>query len=223
MAEEVGVPVGVSVGVSVTVNVEVEVAVWVDAGRVEVEVLVAGGIEVGPPAVGKPVFVAGIMMIFVDVGLAVCGGLGVLVFTGVLVRVPVGKGVRVVKDAPGVRKTSIQTGLVRMAGSRGSMKLMGWPVRKSTLGLRFEFMLAGSLQLGAKRSAHPLARMMQMSPNSRISRIRMIESRPSRSRVCMETSLDGETDIYGGARVGMFVVTRALKPDASVMRVDDTT
>jgi len=211
------------VGVNVAVNVEVTVNVWVDVGGIDVEVLVALRVEVGPPAVGKPVFVGWIIMIFVDVGRAVCVGSGVLVFTGILVKVPVGKGVRVVKEAPGVRNTLIQTGLVRMAGSRGSMKLTGWPVRKSTLGLRFEFMLAGSLQLGAKRSAHPLARMMQMNPNSRIRMIRMIESRPSRSRVCMETSLDGETDIYGGAGVGMFVVARALKPDASVMRIDDTT
>lgn len=87
-------------------------------------------------------------LVFVWVGLAtnigvlVAGaisvGMGVLVggmLTAVLVAV--GMGVRVAKDAPGVRKTFCQIGLVRMAGSRGSRKLMGRLVRKSLLGLRF--------------------------------------------------------------------------------------
>ena len=95
-------------------------------------------------------------------------GIRVLVFGGTLVEVLVGIGVRVEKDAPGVRKTSSQAGFVRMDGSSGSKKPTGRLVRKSLLGLRFEFMLAANLQLGSKRNAQPLAKMMQMNPNIKI-------------------------------------------------------
>ena len=161
----------------------------------------------------------------VRVGDTAADGTGVLVFTGasVAVGVPVDWGMRVSKEAPGVRKTSIQAGLVRMAGSRGSMKPTGRLVRKSLLGLRFDPMLEFSFQCGAKRIAHPLARMIQMSPNNRIRTMTMIELRLSfsRSRVCIETSLDGEAHIDGGAREGLFVMTGAFQPDASTMRVYD--
>ena len=155
----------------------------------------------------------------VDVGLT-----GVLVFSGILVAVTVGNGVRVgndTDDAPGVRKTSIQTGLVRIAGSRGSKKLTGRLVRKSLLGLRFDPILVSSFQLGAKRMAHPLARMMQMNPNSRIKIMMMTESRLSFSRVLVfiESSINRKANIHGGAGVGLFVVTCALQPDASAVRV----
>jgi hypothetical protein len=95
--------------------------------------------------------------------------IGVLVFGGIFVTVLVGIGVRFGRDAPGVRNILIQAGLVRIAGSRGLMKPTGRLVRKSLLGSRFDPMLVFSFQLGAKRSAHPLARMMQMNPNNRIS------------------------------------------------------
>ena len=148
---------------------------------------------------------------------------GVLVFIGTSVAVLAGNGVRVGNDddAPGVRNTSIHAGLVRMAGSSGSMKLTGRLVRKSLLGSRFDPMLVFSLQLGAKRSAHPLAMMMQKNPNSRIKTMMMTESRLSFSRgwVFMEMSIDREAHVYGRARVGLFIMPRALQPDTSVMRV----
>ena len=108
----------------------------------------------------------------VFVGTVVCvGGISasVLAFEGMLVMVLVGRGVRVGREAPGVRKILIHAGLVRMAGSMGPIRLTGRLVRKSLFGSRFEPMLVFSFQLGAKRSAHPLARMMHMNPNSRIS------------------------------------------------------
>ena len=161
----------------------------------------------------------------VRVGDTATDGIGVLVFTGisVAVAVPVGRGIRVSKEAPGVRKTSIQAGLVRMAGSRGSKKPTGRLVRKSLLGLRFDPMLVFNFQRGAKRSAHPLARMIQINPNKRIRIIMMPESRRSFSRVFIETSLDGEAHVDCGAREGLFVVTGAFQPDVSVMRVYDAT
>ena len=100
-------------------------------------------------------------------------GIRVLVFGGTLVDVLVGIGVRVEKDAPGVRKTSSQAGFVRMDGSSGSKKPTGRLVRKSLLGLRFEFMLAGNFQLGSKRSAQPLASTMHRNPTSKISTMTM--------------------------------------------------
>ena len=103
------------------------------------------------------------------------------------------------------------------------MKPTGRLVRKSLLGLRFDPMLVFSFQLGAKRIAHPLARMIQMSPNNRIRIMTMIELRLSCScsRVFIETSLDGEAYVDCRAREGLFVVTGTLQPDTSAMRVDD--
>lgn len=132
---------------------------------------------------------------------AIWVGSGVRVGNGTLVAVKVGNGVRVGNDndAPGVRKTSIQAGLVRIAGSRGSIKLTGRLVRKSLLGLRFDPILVFSFQLGAKRSAHPLAKMIQKNPNNRIKTMTRAESRLSFSRglVFIETSIHRETHIYG--------------------------
>ena len=164
-------------------------------------------------AVGLAVTVknGGTEVAFVLVGLAITStvlvadaiwvGSGVRVGSGTFVAVKVGNGVRVGNDnaAPGVRKTSIQTGLVRIAGSRGSIKLTGRLVRKSLLGLRFDSILVSSFQLGAKRSAHPLAKMIQKNPNNRIKTMMMPESRLSFSRglVCIETSIHREPHIYG--------------------------
>jgi hypothetical protein len=123
-----------------------------------------------------------------DVLVPVCGGIEVNVFVGV------GGGVLggcVGKEAPGVRNTSNHGGLVRMDGSRGSKKPTGIFVRKSLSGLRFDPMFEFSLQLRVKRSAHPLERIMQKNPSSRMSNMSMMESRLSfsRSRVFMETSI----------------------------------
>jgi len=131
------------------------------------------------------VFVGLAMITTTRVGVGVNVESGVLVFGGMLVNVLAGNGVRVGRnnEAPGVRNTSIHAGLVRMAGSRGSKKLTGRLVRKSLLGSRFDPILVSSFQLGAKRSAHPLARRMQMNPNSRIKIMIMNETRLSFSRV----------------------------------------
>ena len=157
----------------------------------------------------------------VFVGTVVCVGItiGVLVFEEMLVTVLVGNGVRVGSKMPGVRNTLIHAGWVRMAGSMGSMRLAGRLVRKSLLGLKFEPILVFSFQLGAKRSAHPLARMMQMNPNNRIRIIMIPDPRLSFSRGCMEMSIDGETHINCRAGVGLFVMTRALQPDVAMVSV----
>jgi hypothetical protein len=163
--------------------------------KIEVAVLVA----VGPTLVegiGVLVRVGGIKITLVDVG--VTEGLGtdmlVAVLDGTKVNVPVGDGIGgtgVSKEAPGVRKTSIQAGLVRMDGSRGSKNPIGMFVRKSLSGLRFDPMSAGSFQLGAKRSAQPLEMIIQMNPTRRMSSMRPTESRLSRSLsgAFMETSI----------------------------------
>ncbi len=229
----VEVNVAVAVGVNVAVGVEVRVAVAVKVAvdvevRVAVAVKVAVGVDVcvavGPPGTGVSVRVARLTgEVTVTVGLVVGLSVGVLVFGRTPVGAPVGNGVRVANDAPGVRNTSNHAGLVRMAGSRGSKKLTGRLVRKSLLGLRFDPMLVSSFQLGAKRSAHPLVMMMQMNPNSRIKIMIMTELRLSFSRdlVFMETSIDREAHVDCGARVGLFVMTCALQPDASAVRVYD--
>jgi len=171
--------------------------------------------------VGALVLVKVGIIIAASVGVAEPVGLGVLDGRLVAVGVLVGNGILVSKDAPGVRKLFCQIGLVRMAGSRGAKKSTGRLVRKSMLGLRFDPILEFSFQLGAKRSAQPLAKMMQMNPNNRIRRMIIPESRLSFSRVFMETSVYGETHIDGGAGVGLFVMTCTFQPDTSVMRVDD--
>ena len=160
-----GVFVGVKVGALDVGGLGVN-----DGGGKSISVLVATGVKVSAGAL-----VAVVTTIFVAVG--------ELVF--------VETGIGVEKDAPGVRKMSIQAGFVRMEGSRGSIKPNGTLVRKSLSGLRFDPMFESSLQLGAKRSAHPLEKIIHMNPNRRMSSIRRIESRRSfsRSRVCMETSV----------------------------------
>ena len=191
-------------------------------------------VGVGPLVGGAFVLVGVKIITLVGMGTRVCVLVGleldglVLVWGGVTVCVLVGEGLGgtgVAKNAPGVRKTSIQAGLVRMDGSRGSKKPTGIWVRKSLSGLRFDPIFEFSLQLGAKRSPHPLERIMQKNPNSRMSNMIRMESRLSfsRSRVCMETSIYGKTHEHSRARIGFFIMTRALQPDASPMSIDDTT
>ena len=182
-----GSGVGVLEGVTVTVWVCVGVG-----GNPEVAVRVGGGPLVGGTCV--LVLVGGIKIPLVGVGVLIELAVFVAVLGSVRVEVLVGEGVggtSVEKEAPGVRKTSSQAGLVRMDGSRGSKNPMGMFVRKSLSGLRFDPISAGSLQFGAKRSAHPLERMMQMNPTKRINNMRRSESRlsRSRSRTFMETSI----------------------------------
>ena len=153
-----GVAVAVAVGVLVAVNVAVAVGVFVRvAVLVGVAVFVAVAVVVEVPvgvfvavAEGVAVLVAlGLGVdVFVKAGLdvAVCaGGKYTSVLVGVLdralvltteTRVDVGGGtgvsvmrIRVGAEAPGVRKTLIQTGWVRMAGSIASTNPFGRFVR----------------------------------------------------------------------------------------------
>ena len=217
------------VGVAVAVNVAVGIAVNVRVGGTTP---VAVRVGVGPLVGGVLVFVVvGTIMIML-VGMEVCvlvglNGMDVLVLVcGIGVNVLIGDdlgGIGVEKEAPGVRKTSIQAGLVRIDGSIGSTKPTGWFVRKSLFGLRFDPMFELNLQLGAKRSAHPLERMIQMNPSSRMNSMRTIESRLSlsRSRVFMETSIYGKTHKYCRARIGFFIMPCAFQPDAPTMSIDN--
>ena len=86
--------------------------------------------------------------------------------------------VTIESEAPGVRKTSIHTGFVKMAGSTGSMNPLGLRVRKSLFGSSKDSILASSSQSGVKRSAHPPASRIQKSPTRRM-RAMMTQSRPS--------------------------------------------
>jgi hypothetical protein len=162
-----------------------------ERGGAEVAVgvgLIGGGFVV---AVGGGKYMSVFVGTGVFVGELLITGRLVLVWVTAGVFVRVGGGRRVEKEAPGVRNTSNHGGLVRIDGSSGSRKLTCAFVRKSPSGLRFDPMLEFSLQLGAKRNAHPLERMMQMNPNSRISNMSRMESRLSfsRSRVFMEASI----------------------------------
>ena len=153
------------------------------------------------------------------VGDTVAGGLVVGVEGMGVTFTDVGMGVPVSKDAPGVRNISIHAGWVRMAESRGSKNPFGWELMKSLFGSRRDPMLVFSLQLGAKRSAHPLVSRMHRNPNRRMRRM-MSQSRLSRlsfSRAVMGMSTDGQLhkDLCAGVRY--FIMTGAFKPDASMV------
>ena len=119
----------------------------------------------------------GIMAVLVGETIAV--GMGVLIVSGVFV----GRGVPgslVRNDAPGVRKTSIHTGCVRMEGSRGSKKSLGRLVRKMLFGSMLDPISVSNFQVGEKRIAHCPATMTHRNPIRRMMRI-MIQSRRLRS------------------------------------------
>lgn len=198
---EVGVRVGVAVdgavpvGVNVLVAVEVGVLVGVtDVAAVDVGVLVFGLVET---AVG--VLVAADF----DVGVEVAGTntsvlVGVIVGTfvlvagtcvgiGVMVAVAVSR-IRVGITAPGVRKTSIQTGWVWIAGSIGGTNSMGWFGGKSPFGLRLEPISAFRRQRGEKRSAQFPAMITHNRPR-RMMIATIIQSRRSCSISFMSRSL----------------------------------
>ena len=111
------------------------------------------------------VFVADAMV----VGATVCVMTNVLA-VGVVKDVPavVGSCVTVENEAPGVSKSLIHAGFVRMAGSTGSMNPLGLLVRKSLFGSSLDSTLASSSQSGGKRSAHVPASRMHKSPNRRM-------------------------------------------------------
>ena len=153
----------------------------------------------GGGGTGVRVFV-GKIRIGACVDVVVADGVGVSIFNKVGVNtnvgVLVGCDVRVEKPAPGVRNTSIQTGLVRMLAFKGSTKSIDGLLRYSLFGSSFESILAVSFQRGAKRSAHPLAMIMKMNPN-RINNKSRTESRRSFSRFVMRVSIHGKADVYG--------------------------
>jgi hypothetical protein len=136
------------VGVDVAVGDIVDVGVAVNADDV---VEVADGTKVGVSEVSVDEG-----FVFVGFGFGVDDGVegmntnvlvGLVAITGVLVaeetvvgagedvNVPLGNGVPVTIDTPGVRKLSIQTGAVRMEASTGSMNPLGLRVRKALFGL----------------------------------------------------------------------------------------
>jgi len=134
------------------------------------------------------------------------------------IPVVLGSGVPVMNEAPGVRKTLIHIGFVRMAGSTGSMNPPGLRVRKSLFGSRLDSMLASSFQLGEKRSAHCPAAITHRNPISRIMRI-MIESCRSCSNTFIGRSIDRQSHKDRCPGIRYFVVTRTFEPDTSVMSI----
>ena len=109
---------------------------------------------------------------------------------GVVKDVPIGveSCTTVENEAPGVRKSLIHAGFVRMAGSTGSMNPPGLSVRKSLFGSSMDSTLASSSQLGVKRSAHPPASRMHKSPN-RSRRAMIAQSRLSFSVALIRNSI----------------------------------
>lgn len=132
-----------------------------------------------------------------------------------------GSDIPVANEAPGVRKTLIHAGFVRMAGSTGSMNPVGLRVRKSLFGSSMDSILASSCQRGEKRSAHPPASRMHMSPNKRI-RTTIIQSCLSFSAAFMNKSIQRQAHIDRCARIYLFVMIGTFEPDTPVVRVHNT-
>lgn len=219
---EVDVEVGPDVGVVVEIDteVEVDVAVEVSAGcGLGVEVEGGGKKIVAFVGVGftATVFVGDAIVI----GVVVCVASIVPVIMGVVNDMPVvdGNDVPVASEAPGVRKTLIHAGFVRMAGSTGSMNPLGLRVRKSLFGSRLDSILVSSSQRGVKRRAHSPASRMQKSPNRRM-RTMITQSRLSCSNAFIDVSIiDRQPHVNRGARIDSFVMARAFEPDAPVVCV----
>jgi hypothetical protein len=98
------------------------------------------------------------------------------------------------KEEPGVSAASIHPGLVRMAGSTGSMKTTGLFVRKSLFGSSLDSTLASSSQCGVKRRAQPPADRIPHSPNKRM-RAMTAQSSRSCSVVLMHASIEWQAHI----------------------------
>ena len=107
----------------------------------------------------------------------IVGGV-VIVGSGVFVIGIVGTGMLVSNKAPGVRKTLSHAGGVKIEGLRGSRKSLGRLVRKSLFGFMLDPMSVSRLQVGAKRIAHPPARITHIKPIKRMTRM-MTQSRLS--------------------------------------------
>jgi len=121
-------------------------------------------------------------------------------------------------EAPGVRKLSIQAGLVRMDGSTGSMNFSGLRVRKSLFGSSLDSTLTSSSQWGLKRSAHLPASRSARSPNKRMSAM-TVQSRLSFSVALMGKSIKRQTHMDRCAWTQLLVIARAFDPNTSVVRV----
>ena len=235
----VGVKVAVAVnacdGVDEAVGVEVDVITPVDievrVGDAITEVEVGAGLEfaVDEGGGGKytNVFVGLAKAVFVA-NAVVVAGVAVRVVTNVPdagvvkdVSAVVGSGVTVESEAPGVRKSLIQAGFVRMAGSTGSMNPSGLCVRKSLFGSSWDSTLASSSQRGVKRSAQPPASRIARSPNKRM-RAMTDQSRFSFSVALMRKSIERQSDMNCSTRTQLFIVPGTFDPDPSMMGVYDT-
>ena len=223
---------GISEAVGVEVNVATPVDIEVRVGDAITEVEVGAGFDLGvnegDGGTYTDVFVGFAKAVFVASAVVVAAGSVVCVVTGVPgvgvvndMLAVVGKGVAVKKDAPGVRKLSIQTGFVRMAASTGSMKPSGLRVRKSRFGSILDSTLVSSSQSGVKRSAQPPASRIHRSPRNRI-RAMTAQSRFSFSVARMGKSIERQPDMNRGTRTQLFIVPRAFDPDPSVMGIYDT-
>lgn len=233
---EVTVGVKVCEGIAEAVEVEVNVVTPVDmevrVGDAITEVEVGAGLDLGVDEGdgGKytNAFVGFAKAVFVASAVVVAAGGAVCVVTGVpevgVVKdtlTAVGNAVPVEKDAPGVRKLSIQAGFVRMAASMGSMKPSGLRVRKSRFGSILDSTFVSSSQSGVKRRAQPPASRIHRSPNNRIRAI-TAQSRFSFSVALMGKSIERQSDMNRGARTLLFIVAGAFDPNPSVMGVYDT-
>ena len=219
----VAVPGAVAVTVAVGVAVAVCVAVAVDVGALIRVAEVVGtfvfwdggcGVEVGIQISGIKVLVRPGMTSAVSA--IVAGTVGA---TG-LVAVVRGKGVPVTKNAPGVRKTLIQAGWVRMDASTGSIGPPEGRVRKALFGSIWDSISVFSFQMGEKRSAHCPARTTHRNPTTRMMEI-MIQSCRSRSGVFIAGPVDRQSHKDRCAGIVGFIVSRAFEPDAPAMSIDN--
>ena len=197
--------VGVAVAVAMETGVAVDTFTFVGFGL---------GVDVGNQRMGMNVLVelAITTTAFVAEGMIVgCSG---------AVAVGVGKGVLVICEAPGVRKTWSQLGSVRIDRSTGGMNPLGRLVRKSLFGLMPDCILAFNFQFGEERSAQPPAKTTHRNPINNMRRI-MIQSFRSRSTAFMVGSVDWQPHEDCCARISLFVVARALEPNTPTMSIHD--
>ena len=217
MAVEVDMDVGLDVGVVVEIDTEVDADV-----AVEVSADCGMGVEVEGGGKNAIAFVGVDVAATVFVGDAIVVGIVVCVVAIVPVIMGVVNDSPVANEAPGVRKTLIHAGFVRMAGSTGSINPLGLRVRKSLFGSSLDSILASSSQCEVKRSAHPPARSMNKSPIIRMRRM-IAQSRLSCSSAFIGMSIDRQVNVNRGARIESFVMTGAFKPDLSLMCVHNAT
>ncbi len=226
VAVGVSVKIGMDVNVGGEVSVAVEASVGVDA-RVAVAVstcVAAGasvrvgfGFDVGDGVDGKNIRVLVGFVVTMAVWVADETAVGV---TG-NVEVIAGIGVPVTNEAPGVRKILIQPGCVNMDELTGSINPSALWVRKSLFGSRLKSIFAFSVQRGENRSAHPPAMMTSRKPTPKIKGM-INQSRRSCSGTFIDRSIvDWQAHKDRGARVCLFIVTRAFEPDTPMMSIND--